>query len=116
MARIISYKKPESSFMTVEKDARLIVDKLQNNNRIVRLLYNTSPEALELLHDEGDITDELREKLITEGYIRLKPKLTVDADVLNYIIVSFDNFLTNGTNPQFRDNIVTFDIICHISQ
>jgi hypothetical protein len=45
--------------------------------------------------------------------IKIVPKLYVDGSVLNYIIINFDNFATNGTNPQFRDNIVEFDIICH---
>ena len=44
------------------------------------------------------------------------PKLYVDKDVLNYIIVSFDNFTPNMTNPEFRDNVISFDIICHFDQ
>ena len=43
------------------------------------------------------------------------PKLTVDGSVLNYIIVTFDNF-TRTENPEFRDNIIEFDIICHFDQ
>ncbi len=49
-------------------------------------------------------------------YIKIVPKLYVDNSVLNYIIVSFDNFTTNRTNPEFRDNIIEFDIICHFDQ
>jgi hypothetical protein len=45
--------------------------------------------------------------------IRIVPKLIVDGTVLNYILINFDNFTPNATNPQFRDNIVEFDIICH---
>ena len=43
----------------------------------------------------------------------LIPKLTVDVSVLNYIMINFDNFSTNATNPEFRDNIIMFDVICH---
>jgi hypothetical protein len=32
------------------------------------------------------------------------------------MIISFDNFTRNATNPEFRDNIIEFDIICHIDQ
>jgi hypothetical protein len=42
--------------------------------------------------------------------------LSIDGSVLNYIIISFDNFIPNGTNPEFRDNIIEFDIICHFDQ
>jgi len=43
------------------------------------------------------------------------PKLYIDKSVLNYIIISFDNFIESG-NPEFRDNIIEFDIICHFDQ
>ena len=33
--------------------------------------------------------------------------------MLSYVIISFDNFTPNATNPEFRDCTVTFDIICH---
>ena len=48
--------------------------------------------------------------------IKMVPKLYVDNSVLNYIIISFDNFTANVTNPEFRDNIIEFDIICHYDQ
>ena len=47
--------------------------------------------------------------------IKLIPKLYVDGSVLNYLIINFDNFTQSG-NPEFRDNIVEFDIICHFDQ
>ncbi|MDD7754131.1 MAG: hypothetical protein PUJ51_06440 [Clostridiales bacterium] len=45
--------------------------------------------------------------------IRNLPKLYIDKDVLNYIVINFDNFTPNGDNPEFRDNTIEFDIICH---
>ena len=39
----------------------------------------------------------------------------VDGSVLTYVIVNFDNF-SQSSNPEFRDNIVEFDIICHFDQ
>lgn len=47
--------------------------------------------------------------------IKLVPKLYVDGSVLCYLIVSFDNFTLSG-NPEFRDNYIEFDIICHFDQ
>ena len=32
------------------------------------------------------------------------------------MIISFDNFSPNANNPEFRDNIIEFDIICHFDQ
>jgi len=47
--------------------------------------------------------------------IKNVPKLYIDKSVLNYIIISFDNFI-ESENPEFRDNIIEFDIICHFDQ
>ena len=47
--------------------------------------------------------------------IKMVPKLTVDKSLLTYVIITFDNF-TQSKNPEFRDNIVEFDIICHFDQ
>ena len=54
------------------------------------------------------------ELIKTEGN-QVSFKLTVDNDVLTYIVVSFDSF-TPSDNPEFRDNVIEFDIICHFDQ
>jgi hypothetical protein len=54
--------------------------------------------------------------LLKNGNIKIVPKLKVDKTVLNYAIVKFDDFMTNATNPEFRDNIIEFDILCHFDQ
>ena len=43
-------------------------------------------------------------------------KVNVDGSVLNYIVISFDNFITNQENPEFRNNLIEFDIVCHFDQ
>jgi hypothetical protein len=72
------------------------------------LLYYTTSDAL----DKEDIPKEAVYQLFKKN-IKIVPKLYVDGSVLNYIIISFDNFTANVTNPEFRDNIISFDIICH---
>ena len=39
----------------------------------------------------------------------------MDGSVLNYIIISFDKFAPSK-NPEFRDNVIEFDIVCHFDQ
>ena len=48
--------------------------------------------------------------------IKIVPKLKVDQPDFCYIIISFDNFTPNMTNTEFRDNTITFDIVCHFDQ
>lgn len=109
--KIETYQYPKSSFLSVEKDMSLITSYLLKNERLKRLLFYTTPDCL----DKPNLSDEETIGLIHKN-IKIVPKLYVDGSVLNYIILSFDNFTENRTNPEFRDNIVEFDIICHFDQ
>lgn len=107
-----TYQFPKSSFISIEKDMGTIVDMMLKNNRLKKLLYYNLENCL----FQENLTEDQSLELIEDGYIRMVPKLYVDKDILNYIIISFDNFTPNITNPEFRDNIISFDIICHFNQ
>ena len=102
---------PISSFLSVEKDMNLIVDIMFKNNRLKKLLRYTTKDALE----RGNLSEAESMELFGKN-IRLIPRLPIEEDVKNYIMLSFDNFTPNLTNPEFRDNILEFDIICHFDQ
>lgn len=108
--KIDGYNPPKSSFLSINKDMRLLVDKILSNERLKKLLFYTTRDALE----KPKLTEEESISLFGKQ-IKLVPKLYVDGSVLTYIIVSFDNFV-ESENPQFRDNIIEFDIICHFDQ
>ena len=107
---IIKNPQPKSSFLSTEKDMNLIVSAMIKNERLKRLLHYTTRDAL----DRDNLTEDETLDLFGKN-IKIVPKLTVDNTVLNYIIISFDNFTPSG-NPEFRDNIIEFDIICHFDQ
>lgn len=109
--RITNYQFPKSSFLSVEKDMELISNMIFKNTRLQRLLYYTRPDAL----DQPNLNDDQQLELFQKN-IKIVPKLYIDGSVLNYIIISFDNFTPNASNPEFRDNIISFDIICHFDQ
>jgi hypothetical protein len=48
--------------------------------------------------------------------IKIIPKIYIDKTVLNYILITFDNFAPNATNPEFRDNLISFEVVCHFDQ
>ena len=109
--KIDNVKNPESAFLAQEKDMQIIVNRMAANTRLRKLLYYTTPDALKL--------PEVNDKAFAEMFgknIKILPKLYIDKDVLNYIVISFDNFTPNGENPEFRDNTIEFDIICHYNQ
>ena len=80
------------------------------NDRFKRLLYYTTSTAL----DEKALTQDQSLELFGKN-IKIVPKLYIDGSVLSYVIISFDNFTPSG-NPEFRDNVISFDIICHFNQ
>ena len=108
--KIDGFKQYKSSFLSMEKDMAILMNAMLNNERLKRLLYYTTNDAL----DKPNLTEEQSISLIGTN-IKNVPKLVLDKSVLNYIIVSFDNFLETE-NPEFRDNIIEFDIIGHMDQ
>ena len=108
--KIENYKYPESSFLSSEKDLEIIVNYLFKNENLKKLLYYNSKDCLK----KPKVSDEKLVEMFGKN-IKIVPKLTVDNDVLTYIVVSFDSF-TPSDNPEFRDNIIEFDIICHFDQ
>ena len=86
----------------------IILNKILGNPRILRLLYYTSKDAL----DKPDLNDDQILELL-EKNIKIVPKIKVDKEVINYLVISFNNFI-ESSNPEFRDNVIEFDIICHL--
>ena len=109
--KVVSYIEPKSSFLSLEKDLAIIVDKILADTRLKKLLYYSSKDAL----TKPALTEDQSIALFGKQ-IKIVPKLYVDSEVFAYLIISFDNFVTNAMNPQFRDNILEIDIICHFDQ
>ena len=102
---------PRSRFLTVDKDMKLILDKFLSNERLKRLLHYYSKDALM----KPNLTEEQTLNLLSD-HIKIVPKLKIDGSVKTYVILTFDNFFKTKTNPQFRDNIIEVDIVCHFDQ
>lgn len=109
--KIESYSFPKSSFLAIDKDMELLVNHFLKNDRLLKLLYYDTPNALSQPQVPQDKALAMFGK-----QIKIVPKLKVDQPEFCYIIISFDNFTPNMTNPEFRDNIVSFDIVCHFDQ
>lgn len=115
-----------SSFLSCEKDTetiirRLFIDNQPYSNELKRLLIinnpdclqdKTNPEYIKVINDIS-ISD-----MIKKGYIELDPKLKFHEheEIRSFICISYDNFVTNPTNPKFRDCTINFDIICNYDQ
>lgn len=105
------YSYPKSSFLSIEKDMGLIVNTILKNERLKKMLYYTSKDCLSKPNLNQNQTLELFGK-----NIKIVPKLYVDEEVLNYLFIHFNNFVPNPTNPEFRDNLISFEVVCHYNQ
>lgn len=116
-------KELQSSFLSCEKDTETILKKLFMDNKIYgnmlkKLLVVNVKDCL----DNPDYNETVKEiflkDLIDGQYVRLQPRLKLGEheDIKSYIILTFDNFVTSKTNPQFRDCVVTFDVVCHTDE
>ena len=127
MKRDLRMTRPlNSSFLNCERDIALILKKLFIESRpyseeLIKLLVINAKDCLD--NNTSEVYKKAVQrmslaKLREEGYIRLEPKLSFGEgeEVKSYILISMDNFTPNATNPEFRDNIISFDIICHFDQ
>lgn len=120
---LVMIPKIESSFLSCEKDVETILRKLftssqPHSDTLKRLLVINADDCLDNTTSEvynKKIKEMTVAKLIQENYIKLEPKIRFPEheEIKAYIIISFDNFTMNATNPQFRDCTVSFDILCH---
>ena len=113
----------ESSFLSCEKDTESIIKKLFVDSKpysdiLKRLLIINTPDCLDDMTNQV-YTDKIRQTSVADlskqGYIRLNPKITMgeNEEVKSYIVISFDNFRPNESNPYYRDCTVMIDVLCH---
>ena len=75
--KIVNYEYPHSSFLSIEKDMEIITNKILKNERLKRLLYYTTNDALE----RKPIGEEASLELFGKN-IKIVPKLCIDKEVL----------------------------------
>lgn len=109
--KIVNYEQPKSSFLSIDKDMNQITNRILDNDRLCKMLYYSSPDALR----REPLTLEQKQSMFGKN-IKIVPKLTVDNEILQYLVIGFSNFITNPINPQFRDHTIEFDIVCHFDQ
>lgn len=112
-----------SSFLSCENDLQLILRKLfiesqPYSNELKRLLVLNTKDCLD--NKESQVyKDKMKDMTISKlrelGYIKFEPKIKVPEhqQVKSYLIFTFDNFVPNETNPQFRDCNLYIDVLCH---
>ena len=98
----------KSSYLGMAKDTSLIIDKILNNNNLLKLLYYTDEDCL----NKPNLTSVQKKELFDEKIISNIPKVMIDKEKKNFLRITYDSFTPNVENPYYRDHIVELKIIC----
>ena len=102
----------KSSFKSIEKDFGMIINRLLKNETLKKLLYYTTDDCL----DRPNL-DKMETLSLVNKQIQIIPRKFISSNEAYPLVnIMFDNFMENGTNPEFRDNIIIIDILCHYDQ
>lgn len=98
---------PKSSFLSTDKDLSLVIKKIMENQKLLKMLYYTQKDCLQA----PDLNSSQIYEMINKQ-IKIIPQIKIDEECPIYLIVSLDNYTPNFTNPEFRDCTIQFDILC----
>lgn len=107
-----TYEYPKSSFLGMEKDLSIVMNKILSNQNVLRLLYYNSPDCLKWGHEKNVTSEQIKEMFRTKQ-IDIVPNLLSGIDKKTYLRVIFNNFVPNDTNPFYRDHLMEIQILCH---
>ena len=120
MKRDTIAKPLESSFLSCERDTetilyKLFIDSRQHSKTLKRLLVITNEDCLIDKPEYAAVNNMSLMELIDKKYIILSPTVkNKEYETLKAaIVLSFDNFVPNATNPEFRDCSICIDVICN---
>lgn len=111
-----------SSFLSCEKDLEAILKKLFVDSRpysdlLKRLLVINNKDCLDTTNSAYAelIADTSLSDLVEGGYIKIAPRLEFGEheEIKSYVVIEFNNFMPNANNPQYRDSVIDFNIICN---
>ena len=121
MVKNLAMKPFQSSFLSCEKDTEIILRKLFVESRpysddLKRLLVINTKDCLD------DKTNPIYLKKLEEmtlpqlsqqQYITFNPEIQLEeySEVKSFINITYDDFLPNATNPQFRDYTLTIIVM-----
>lgn len=111
----------KSSFFSCEKDAeeiikRLFVTSQPYSNQLKRLLILNTKDCLDESNQNYStiIQNTSVKELVEKQYMTLVPRINIKEheEIKSHIILSFEDF-QETSNPEYRDCIVNFEILCH---
>lgn len=104
-----TYFAPQSSFLGMPKDAKLIMERILSNQRVLKLLEY----GVQDWESRPDVSPAMVAEMFETKQITSVPNIKIDRPEKTYLRLTYGATIRNTTNPQFRDNTFGIDIICH---
>ena len=99
-------------FEVMGEDIFKIVDKMQSNQKLLKLLKFTDSNPLK--HD--DLSQEEIDEMLHKNLL-IVPKLPdEDTDKNCYIVVILDKYAVDAYNPDFKSVVIRFDVVCPLDK
>lgn len=111
-----------NTFLSCERDQetiwkKLFIESKPYSDKLIRLLTINTKDCLDTTQEQYNhlLKKYDLKKLKEDGHIKIVPKFSFKEheQVKSYILLEFDDF-TPTENPQYRDCIISFTIICHL--
>lgn len=99
-----------SSFQASGQDLKKIATDMLENQNLLKLLKYSTTDALQ----KPDVTVREKAAMLNKN-IRIVPQLPYESEQESVLIISFDSFVTNANNPEFRDNVIMIDVLCPVT-
>ena len=100
------------NFAQIEQELEMIIERFAENQNLLKLLYYNDKDALE----KEDITDEKILNEILRQNIKIIPEVKIPERQNSFIIITFDGYEKNYSNPEFIDNTIYIDILCPLDE
>lgn len=100
------------NFAQIEQELEMIIEKFVENQNLLKLLYYNDKNALE----KEDITDEKILNEILRQNIKIIPEVKIPERQNSFIIITFDSYEKNYSNPEFIDNTIYIDVLCPLDE
>ena len=122
VASNILKKNFSSTFTSISTDQetiwrKLLVESKPYSDKLKKLLIINTPNCLDPTQEQFQrkINQYTIKDMIDNQYIKVIPKLSFGEheEVKSYVLLEFDDF-TPTSNPQYRDCVISFSIICHL--
>ena len=98
----------KTDFECVASDTFTIAKRILENDKLCKLIYYNHEDALKQPALNQEQKAQMFKELITKT-----PHLPTLEEQRTAIMIMFDHFSMNQTNPHYMDCVLQFDILCH---